>query len=129
MAGSEPRLDTSPSIAAASTPIPAEDGEARCSLGGANSVEITWDLLLKEDPDTLIVSCCGFNLQRNVADAQRVLLQHPVARNLRAVTSGAFAMLGNLRAGQQCRIFQEIFQEFILVVVRLSLLACPMGPA
>jgi diphthamide synthase (EF-2-diphthine--ammonia ligase) len=60
------------------------------------SVETTWACVAAADPDVLVVSCCGFDLQRNAADARRVLSSHPVASRLRAVATGSvFAVDGN----------------------------------
>ena len=59
-------------------------------------MQATWETVAAADPDVLLVSCCGFDYTRNVADAQRVLATHPVASRLRAVRSSAvYAADGN----------------------------------
>jgi hypothetical protein len=69
---------------------------AHCKWASTKSVQVTWEAILGIDPDILLVSCCGFALDRNVADARRVLSQHPVACRLRAVRDAAvFAVDGN----------------------------------
>jgi len=45
------------------------------------SKEISWAKIEKSDPDCIVVACCGFDLDRNIADAKLAL---PQLKNLRA---------------------------------------------
>ena len=64
---------------------------------GEKSKERSWSEVVRSDPDVVVVACCGFDLARNVADAERALADrdHPI-RQLRAVREGRFfALDGN----------------------------------
>lgn len=66
---------------------------------GAKSAQLDPEELSRFDPDLLVVACCGFDLARNVADAQ-TLWEKPWFRELRCVQAGGrvFAADGNRRA-------------------------------
>lgn len=65
-------------------------------VGGAKSVGRTWQEVREDDPDCVVVACCGFGLQRNVEDAQRALGVPDGLSSLRAWREGAvFCVDGN----------------------------------
>lgn len=51
---------------------------------GSKSVGRSWDDVRAADPDVVVIACCGFNLERNVSDAQASLRTHGGLRTLRA---------------------------------------------
>ena len=58
-----------------------------CGAAGGDSRRISWEDIVQNDPDHVVVACCGWNLEQNVA-AAHVLLEHPVAARLRALREG-----------------------------------------
>lgn len=67
-----------------------------CTWSATKSKRTTWNSIAATDPAILVVSCCGFDYARNVADARMTLARHPVACTLRAVREGrVFAVDGN----------------------------------
>ncbi len=70
-------------------------------LEGHKSTTITWDAIEAADPDTLVVGCCGFDLERNVRDVRSLLGDAASEagrrfRGLRAVREGRlYALDGN----------------------------------
>lgn len=54
---------------------------------GEDSGRTTWEAITRADPDLMVVMCCGYGLEDNARFA-RTLLEHPEARELRAVRSG-----------------------------------------
>lgn len=52
---------------------------------GQHSPYLSWDNLLKADPDIVIVMSCGFDLERIRQEMQQVLLTQPQWQQLRAV--------------------------------------------
>jgi iron complex transport system substrate-binding protein len=77
-------------------------GEPVSGSAGSRSRQLTWDEVEAEDPDIVLIACCGFDLARNTADLQ-ALLWHSgsseAARRLpalRAVKEGwVYALDGN----------------------------------
>ncbi|KAG1677228.1 hypothetical protein FOA52_013427 [Chlamydomonas sp. UWO 241] len=65
---------------------------------GAKSTTRTWKEVIDADPDVLLVACCGFELERNVADFESAL------RDARAEGGGGGALAG-LRAVRTGRAF------------------------
>ncbi len=62
---------------------------------GAHSPWLAWDDLLAADPDVIILTPCGFTLERTLEDVP-LLEARPGWANLRAVRSGrVFAVDGN----------------------------------
>lgn len=64
---------------------------------GARSTQRTWADVMNANPDVVLIACCGFDLQRNRADAVWALRapDSPLAK-LRAVISGrAYVLDGN----------------------------------
>ena len=61
------------------------------AVAGAKSVGHTWAEVLAADPDVVVVACCGFDLERNVADARAAAAQP--------------GGLGDLRAWREGRVF------------------------
>ena len=59
---------------------------ARCVLGvpGENSPYITWEDLVKKDPNVIITMPCGFDIERSLQDMQH-LTERPEWQDLRAV--------------------------------------------
>lgn len=82
--------------------IEAAGGEACNTAAGSKSKQLGWDEIEAADPDVVVVACCGFDLQRNYADVERLLSSNDPSvggkrfRNLRAVKDGrVFALDGN----------------------------------
>ena len=67
------------------------------AVEGMNSTEKTWADVAAEDPDVVLVACCGFDLARNAADAAGALAGgNDAFAALRAVRTGrAFVLDGN----------------------------------
>ncbi len=62
---------------------------------GLHSPWLSWEELQAEDPDVLVLSPCGFTLERTMMDAQ-LLQQHPLWSSLHAVQAGnVYAIDGN----------------------------------
>jgi iron complex transport system substrate-binding protein len=62
---------------------------------GQHSPWLSWDELQAADPDVLVLSPCGFTLERSLVDVA-ILRAHPVWQSLRAVRSGrVYAIDGN----------------------------------
>ena len=61
------------------------------AVAGAKSVGHSWADVLAADPDVVVVACCGFDLERNAADARAVAAQP--------------GGLGELRAWREGRVF------------------------
>jgi iron complex transport system substrate-binding protein len=70
-------------------------GRSRLAVAGRHSGYQSWEAVRQADPDVLLVAPCGFDLQRTLADAQR-LATLPGWCDLKAVRSGrVFAIDGN----------------------------------
>lgn len=69
--------------------VSAAGGEPLFGGPGDNSRRLSWEEIQAADPDVVIASACGFDLQTNLVHARK-LLEHPVLGQLRAVRSGAF---------------------------------------
>ncbi|HCI82974.1 MAG TPA: cobalamin-binding protein [Ktedonobacter sp.] len=70
-------------------------GEAVFGETGMHSSWLQWDELVAADPDVLILSPCGFSLNRTLED-YALLQQHPQWSTLRAVQQGrVYAIDGN----------------------------------
>ena len=54
---------------------------------GNDSQRSTWEAIQEQDPDVIVVMCCGYGLSENAGFASD-LLGHPRARKLRAVQQG-----------------------------------------
>jgi iron complex transport system substrate-binding protein len=62
---------------------------------GQHSPWLTWEELQAADPDVLVLSPCGFSLDRTMVDVP-LLQQHPAWQSLRAVQNGrVYAIDGN----------------------------------
>jgi len=62
---------------------------------GMHSPWLNWEELKAANPDVLVLSPCGFTLERTMVDVA-LLLQHPVWQSLRAVQDGrVFVIDGN----------------------------------
>jgi iron complex transport system substrate-binding protein len=62
---------------------------------GLHSPWLTWEELQAADPDALVLSPCGFAIERTLQDVP-LLQQHPSWKNLRAVKNGrVYAIDGN----------------------------------
>jgi iron complex transport system substrate-binding protein len=70
-------------------------GESAFGEEGQHSPWLSWEELQDADPDVLILSPCGYPLERTLQDIP-LLQQHPAWQTLRAVQSGrVFAIDGN----------------------------------
>ncbi len=54
---------------------------------GHDSQRSTWEAIQEQDPDVIVVMCCGYGLKENAGFASN-LLGHPQASTLRAVQGG-----------------------------------------
>jgi len=73
----------------------AAGGERGCNPPGQKSKQFTPSALVEYDPDCILVACCGFDLQRNLEDAQK-LWSKSWWTSLRCVKEGrVFAADGN----------------------------------
>jgi len=62
---------------------------------GLHSPWLSWEELKASDPDVLVLSPCGFTLERTMVDVE-LLRQHPAWQSLRAVQDGrVFVIDGN----------------------------------
>ena len=62
---------------------------------GLHSPWLSWEELQAEDPDVLVLSPCGFTIERTLQDIA-ILRQHPAWESLRAVKNGrVYAIDGN----------------------------------
>jgi len=62
---------------------------------GMHSPWLTWEQLQAADPDVLVLSPCGFTIERTMEDVA-LLQQHPVWQSLQAVQNGrVYAIDGN----------------------------------
>jgi ABC-type Fe3+-hydroxamate transport system substrate-binding protein len=78
-----------------SASLATQSGAPRWS-GSTKSKQVEWEHIAQIDPDVIIVSGCGLDLERNRVDSVPVFRSHPVASQLRAVKEGrVFAMDGN----------------------------------
>lgn len=62
-------------------------GQEVLAIGGDRSKELRWEEVLAEDPDTLVLACCGLDVERTRADLTK-LRRNAVFRRLEAVRSG-----------------------------------------
>lgn len=70
-------------------------GEHVLRQKGLHSIPLSWDELLQTDPDVLILSPCGYSLERTLEDVP-LLRRHPAWQRLRAVRTGrVYAIDGN----------------------------------
>jgi iron complex transport system substrate-binding protein len=61
-----------------------------------DSTQISWAAVIEAQPDVLFVSCCGFDLDRNVKDATLYLNQQPELNSIPAVSrQQVWALDGN----------------------------------
>ena len=73
--------------------IEAAGCEPSRNVAGGRSVGMSWEDVDEADADVVLIACCGFDLQRNVADA---LANAPALSKLRAAREGrVFAVDGN----------------------------------
>lgn len=80
--------------------VTAAGGVPAMNVPGGKSTGHSWDEVEAADPDVVVVACCGFDLDRNRADAAALLASDGEAgrrfRALRAVRAGrAYALDGN----------------------------------
>ena len=91
-------------------------GRARLGESGRHSPRIEWGDLLAADPDVLVVTACGFDLERT-AQEMGPLTGHPSWRELRAATTGrVFLTDGNAyfnRSGPRLVESLEILAEIL----------------
>lgn len=70
-------------------------GESLFGEVGVHSPWLTWEELQKADPDVIVLSPCGFSLERTRVDFP-LLQQHPAWQSLQAVRNGrVYAIDGN----------------------------------
>lgn len=69
--------------------VAAAGGTALFGGPGNNSRRLSWDEIQKAEPDVIIASACGFNLEQNLVHARK-LLDHPVLGQLNAVKAGQY---------------------------------------
>lgn len=70
-------------------------GEPMFGESGMHSPWLSWEELLKADPDVLILAPCGFSLERIILDLPQ-LQHHPAWQSLQAVKQGrVYAIDGN----------------------------------
>lgn len=70
-------------------------GASLCAQTGLHSPRLTWDELQAADPDVLILSPCGFSLERTLLEVP-LLQNHPAWPTLRAVQhERVYAIDGN----------------------------------
>lgn len=70
-------------------------GESSFGEVGVHSPWLTWEELQAADPDVLVLTPCGFTLERTHVDLS-LLQQHPLWRSLQAVRNGrVYAIDGN----------------------------------
>jgi iron complex transport system substrate-binding protein len=75
--------------------VEAAGGRSLLAAAGQHSGYVTWPDVVAARPEVLIVSPCGFNLERSMAEAQR-LTSLPGYRDLPAVAAGrTFVIDGN----------------------------------
>ena len=83
---------------------------------GRHSPRIDWQQLQRADPDVLILTVCGFDLDRTLRE-RGPLVPHPSWQALRAVTEGqVFATDGNAyfnRSGPRLVESLEILAEIL----------------
>lgn len=96
------------------------NGELLIGAKGQHSTAISWDEVLKADPEYLIVAPCGFDLQRTLQERD-VLERQPGWSSLRAVQAGKVAFAdGNLffnRSGMTVSQTAEIIGQILHGVV------------
>ena len=56
--------------------------------GAPDSVRIAWEMVVEWDPEVLVVSPCGYHLEKSIEQAKR-LSAYPNWENLSAVRSGS----------------------------------------
>jgi len=108
-------------------------GEHVLSQKGSHSSLLYWDELQRANPDVLILSPCGYTLERTLADVP-LLQQHPVWPMLRAVQTGrVYAIDGNQyinRSGPRLVESAELLARAIWgerSEISLEALSCPLG--
>jgi iron complex transport system substrate-binding protein len=91
-------------------------GEHGLTIAGAHSPYVSWDDLAAYDPERIVVTPCGFDLERTLAEAE-LLRSNPVWPHLRAVHSGqTYAVDGNAyfnRAGPRLVDSLEILAHLL----------------
>lgn len=91
-------------------------GQPVLTSSGARSTETSWEALRAADPDVIIVSPCGFDLSRTLAETP-ALLRHRAWKDLNAVRARrVFAVDGNAyfnRSGPRLVDTIEILAELI----------------
>ncbi len=108
-------------------------GEHVLSQEGLHSSRLSWDELQRADPDVLILSPCGYSLERTLEDVT-LLQQHPAWPMLRAVQMGrVYAIDGNQYIN---RSGPRLVESALLLAraiwgerseIALEALSCPLG--
>ncbi len=92
------------------------NGESLFGEVGAHSPWLTWEELQAADPDVIVLSPCGFTLERTLQDVP-LLQAHPEWRSLRAVQQGrVYAIDGNYylnRSGPRLVESTELLSQVI----------------
>ncbi|MFT5680486.1 MAG: iron complex transport system substrate-binding protein [Myxococcota bacterium] len=68
--------------------VTAAGGVEPFSTPGSPSRRLTWAQIIEADPDVIIASACGFDLQTNLRHITEVIATNPEVAALRAVKSG-----------------------------------------
>ncbi len=113
-------------------------GQPLLTSSGARSTETSWEALLAANPDVIVVSPCGFDLSRTLAETP-ALLRQPAWPELNAVRARrVFAVDGNAyfnRSGPRLVDTIEILAELIHPSIFPRHLAtsavaapCPLSP-
>jgi iron complex transport system substrate-binding protein len=106
--------------------VEAAGGHPLLGIAGRHSTYVDWNAIVSARPEVLIVAPCGFNLQRSMIEARR-LLELPGYRDLPAVANGrAFVIDGNSylnRSGP--RIIDSL--EILAHLIRPDLFPPPDG--
>ena len=67
------------------------------TVDGAKSRPRTWDEVIASDPDVVLVACCGFDVERNRADAMKAAANGGPLSRLRAYAEGRVYVLDGNR--------------------------------
>jgi iron complex transport system substrate-binding protein len=90
-----------------------------CLIGrtGEASQQISWDAVINARPEVIVLTACGFDLDRAEAEARATLPQHPAWRDLPAVREGRVSIVdGNAyfsRPGPRIVESLELMAELI----------------